>query len=257
VSCDPERVTGYVDGVLPPEQREAVEAHLAECTACRSQVESERGLKQGLRSLPPVEPPAGLEVRLRRGLRAQRPVWRRVWLPVAAMLAAMAVWAAGEPTFVAVELAMDHEHCFGKPRLPARVWSSDGERVAEWFESQGTRVPMVPDAVAGLELVGARYCRILDRSVGHLYYVGPHGPLSVYVVPGRLRLSGRYAQQARGKAVRFFHTGGTTVAVVTAREDLATACERAFAATTAELVAPPLVDPFRMALLRWDFPGGL
>jgi anti-sigma factor RsiW len=257
VSCDPEGVTGYVDGALPPEQREAVEAHLAECAACRSQVESERDLKQGLRSLPPVEPPAGLELRLRRGLRAERPVWGRVWLPVAAILAAMVVWAAVQPPFVALELAMDHDHCFGKPRLPARVWSSDGERVAEWFESQGTRVPMVPDAVAGLELVGARYCRILDRSVGHLYYVGPHGPLSVYVVPGRLRLSGRYALQARGKAVRLFHTGGTAVAIVTAREDLATAFERAFAVTTAEIAPPPRVDPFRTALLRWDFLGGL
>ena len=45
----------------------------------------------------------------------------------------------------------------------------------------------------------------------------PHGPLSVYVVPGRLRLSGRYAQDVRGKAVRLFHTGGTAVGIVTER----------------------------------------
>jgi anti-sigma factor RsiW len=228
-----------VDGALAGDEREALEAHLAECGECRSQVEAERELKRRLRSLPPVEPPAGLEFRARRELRALRPRWPRVLLPVAAMLAVVALVGAGEPAFVAVELAMDHEHCFGKARLPAKVWSGDGARVAEWFESQGTRVPMVPDGVAGLELVGARYCRIMDRSVGHLYYVGPRGPLSVYVVPGRLRLEGRYAQHARGKAVRLFHTGGTALAVVGAEDEVVAAFERAFEVTTADLGPPP------------------
>jgi anti-sigma factor RsiW len=256
MSCRPERVSGYLDGVLAAEEREAVEAHLAECADCRGQLEAERELKQRLRSLPPVEPPPGLEFRARRELRSLRPRWGRSLLAVAAMLAVMALVGAGEPRFMAVELALDHDHCFGKARLPAKVWSSDGARVAEWFEAQGTRVPMLPDSVAGLELVGARYCRIMDRSVGHVYYVGPHGPLSVYIVPGRLRLTGRYAQHARGKAVRLFHTGGTSVAVVSAQEEMAAAFERAFEVTTAE-TAPTSVDPVRTALLRWDFPGGL
>jgi anti-sigma factor RsiW len=239
MTCAPERMSGYVDGVLPAEERQALEAHLAECASCRSQVEAEQELKQRLRSLPPVEPPPGLEVRARRELRALRPHWPRLLLPVAAMLAVVALLGAGEPAFMAVELAMDHEHCFGKPRLPAKIWSGDGARVAEWFEAQGTQVPMLPDGVAGLELVGARYCRIMDRSVGHLYYVGPRGPLSVYVVPGRLRLAGRYAQTTRGKAVRLFHTGGTSVGVVGAQEDVVAAFERAFEVTTADLGPAP------------------
>jgi anti-sigma factor RsiW len=60
LSCDPERVTGFVDGELDAEATTAVAAHLATCAACRAQAEAERELRACLRVLPVPELPEGL-----------------------------------------------------------------------------------------------------------------------------------------------------------------------------------------------------
>ena len=55
-SCEPEKVTGYVDEALGPAARAEVEAHLASCPDCRQQVGEERDLRARLRALPSPVP---------------------------------------------------------------------------------------------------------------------------------------------------------------------------------------------------------
>jgi len=235
VSCDPEQVTGYVDGALDEAARAAVEAHLALCPACRAQVESERALRQRLHALAPLEPRSALPAEVRRRLRPESTRLSRVLLAAAAGLALAFLWGRGSAPFVAWELARDHDHCFSFPVLRAQVWSDDPARVAEWFARQGTQIPAIPAAAAGLELVGARYCPLIDRRVGHVYYVGGGRHLSVYAVPGSVRFARESLSNPRAHVVRLIRVEGRTVGLVGERPEDVAAFARALTATYARL----------------------
>ena len=235
MTCNPELVTGYVDGALDEAARAAVEAHLALCAACRDQAESERALRQRLRGLAGAEPRPALAAAVRRRLR-QRPVSAsRVLLATAAGLALLFLWGRGSAPFVALELAWDHGHCFSKRVLPARIWSDDPERVAEWFARQGTQIPAIPAAAGGLELVGARYCPLVDRRVGHLHYAGRGRHLSIYAVPGSVRFARDFLETPGGRVVRLLRVEGRTVGLVGERPEDVAAFERALTSTYARL----------------------
>ena len=211
MSCEPERITAYVDGALDEGARAEVAAHLEGCATCREQEAFERGLRTRLQALPAPEPRAGFDERLRRRLRRRSPL--RVALPLAAALL-LGAWARGSAPFVAWAVALDHKKCFGKDKLPAKVWSSDPMLVASWFESQGTTLPLIPASAGGLELVGARYCPLLDVSeAAHVYYTGRDRHVSLFVIGRRLRGSG-WSGVAAGQVVRVFRSGGTQVALV-------------------------------------------
>jgi hypothetical protein len=67
---------------LPPEEAEALDAHLAGCEECRRELASLRALGETLSSEPPVEPTASLLAATRRNLAASLDVEvRRRWLP--------------------------------------------------------------------------------------------------------------------------------------------------------------------------------
>jgi anti-sigma factor RsiW len=231
MSCNPERVTAYVDGALDAAGGLELEAHLAACPECRVQAEEEGLLRAQLRELPPPSPSPALEARVRRSLRPPRRA--SSWLlPLAAGLVALLAWSRGAAPFVAWELSRDHDHCFGRPRLPAKVWSSDPAHVAEWFQGQGTPVPVIPEAAGGLELVGARYCVLLDRRVAHLYYSNGDHHLSLFLVPGPVRdFSGE--RRPRGNFVRLLRVGGTTVGLVSEEEHSVEAFRRALSTSVA------------------------
>jgi anti-sigma factor RsiW len=234
VNCEPEKVTGYVDGALDAQERERIEAHLAECAECRAQADAERDLRRQLSTLKPETPSETLEARVRRGLaRERRPSPWRWLLPVAAVLALLVLWAHGSPAVIATQLAWDHDHCFGKPRLPAKVWTGDPDTMVAWLERNGTRAPDLPEGAAGLALVGGRHCSILGRRVAHVYYTGGDHRLSVYVVPGWVRL-GRTREVTRGdKTVRLLSAGGATVGLVSEQAEAVEAFERALTTTYA------------------------
>ena len=215
MSCEPERVTGYVDGVLDAAATAEVEAHLVDCASCREQVEFERGLRRRLRALAPLETPISLESQVRHSLR--RPGRSRSWfwgLPVAASLLMFFLWGRGHAAVVAWQLARDHDHCFGRPKLPAKVWSSDPLLVSRWFENEGTVLPAVPESAHGLELVGGRFCPLIDRSVAHVYYAGEDDQFSLYLVPGSVRFDGFRIGSARGHTVGLLRVGRRTVGLV-------------------------------------------
>lgn len=56
MGCDPERVTGYVDGELSEAATGETRRHLSLCRACMAQAKFELGLGDILRALP--DPPA-------------------------------------------------------------------------------------------------------------------------------------------------------------------------------------------------------
>jgi hypothetical protein len=219
VSCDPERVTGFVDGELDAAEAAAVAAHLETCPECRAQAEAERALRARLARLAaPVVPP-GLEARVR-GASRFRPTPRLMrWaLPLAAALALVG-FLRGHAPFVAWDLGRDHAKCFSRQPLPVKLASGDPRAVASWFEGQGTRMPSLPAAVGELRLEGARYCPLVSlASAPHVYYTSPAGHVSVFVVPQAVRAGDRVATHARGLSVRLLRVEGELVGIVGERE---------------------------------------
>jgi anti-sigma factor RsiW len=235
VSCQPEKVTAYVDGALDAMESARVSAHVDACGECGAQAAFERGLRRSLAVLPAPELPETLEARVRRAVAPSRRRSPLRWLvPMAAGFFAVLLWAHSAPAVVATQLAWDHDHCFGKARLPAKVWTADPGTMISWLESQGTPAPNLPEHVGDLELVGGRHCPLGDRRVAHVYYTGGDHQLSVYVVPGWLRL-GHSSQMTRGdKTVRLLRAGGITVGLVSEQPQAVEAFERALTITVAQ-----------------------
>jgi hypothetical protein len=184
--------------------------------------------------------PEGLEARVRAGTQ-RRPLARgavaRWALPLAAVLVA-GFWVRGHVPFVAWDLSRDHDKCFSRRPLPAKVWSGEPRVVAEWFEAQGTRLPGLPDRVGELTLVGARYCPLVGLSLApHVYYESPGSHVSVFVVPQGVRLADRFAGAARGDAVRLLRVEGEVVGIVGEREGEVQAVESALRPVLAAWVA--------------------
>lgn len=55
----------YVDGELPPRERQAVAAHLRECWRCSGDADAARLIKRSLREAPQRAPASLAEARLR------------------------------------------------------------------------------------------------------------------------------------------------------------------------------------------------
>lgn len=214
MSCDAERLTGYVDGELPPEESARIAEHLGSCPGCREQVEAERALREQIRQLPPVEPRSGFEAALRERLRAARPNPLRFLLPIAATLVVTLLWAARMPGVVAWELARDHDHCFGSQKLPAELFTTDADDALARLAPRDAAHPALPDAAGGLELVGGRRCPLADRRVVHLFYATDKRRVSVFLVPGDVRLDDRYAIETRANAVLLLRVSGRVVGIV-------------------------------------------
>lgn len=234
MSCEPEKVTALVDGALDAPEQERIAAHVEACGECGAQAAFERGLRRRLALLPAPDLPEMLPARVRRILEPERRPSRLRWMvPMAAGLALVCLWAYSAPAVVATQLAWDHDHCFGKPKLPAKVWTADARTMEAWLEREGTPPPSLPEQVGELELVGARHCPLGDRSVAHVYYTGGDHQLSLYLVPGWVRL-GRSREMTRGdKTVRLLRVGGATVGLVSEQPEAVQAFERAMTVTVA------------------------
>jgi hypothetical protein len=223
LTCDPDRVTAYVDDALAELSGDAaavraeIEAHLAACPDCAEQAAAERELRGRLRGLPAAEPPPGLEADLRRRLRRAGRRRSRWLLPVAAGIALGYVWIRGAAPFVAWELARDHAHCFGMKALPAAITSRDPAEVAAWFDRDRDPgwMPAIPASVGPFELVGGRYCPLPGGSrAAHVYYVGAGRQVSLFVIARRVRFRGSYSTTVHGRAVSLLRLAGTTVGIV-------------------------------------------
>jgi len=102
MTCEQVRrqLTAYLDGELEARDGSSVRGHLRECAACRQVASDEGALRDGLRHLPPLDPPpslwAGVQAQLAAAevADARRPAWRR----------ALARWAPAAPRFAAAGL---------------------------------------------------------------------------------------------------------------------------------------------------------
>jgi len=121
VTCEDTRgkLTAYLDGELEGDRGTAVRGHLRTCDACRAMSTDEAALRDGLRSLPPVDPPASLWANVQARLaqeevaESERPAWRRTlsrWLPMAPRFAVgMTAVAAATVAVVVVRAHRHHE----------------------------------------------------------------------------------------------------------------------------------------------------
>ncbi len=117
-------LTAYLDGDLADDRGSAIRGHLRSCEACRKIAADEGALRDGLRHLPPVDPPPSLWANVQAQLAnaevadAKKPAWKRAlgrWkqmlAPTWPQLALGGVAAAAVITFV--------------------VWRSQGDDPAE------------------------------------------------------------------------------------------------------------------------------
>jgi hypothetical protein len=120
VSCEKFRtdLTAYLDGDLTDERGSAVRGHLRGCEDCRRAATDEAALRDGLRALPPLDPPASLWEGVQRRLAAEevadaeRPAWRRVlarWMPRAPQLAFGAAILAAAVILIVVKTQQTEE----------------------------------------------------------------------------------------------------------------------------------------------------
>jgi len=164
---------------------------------------------------------------------------RRARALAAIALALLGLWARGLPSFVAWEVARDHERCFGRRLLPARLWSSDPAEVRDWLESRGTPTPFLPAHPNDADLVGVRYCPLADRVAAHVYYGGVGvRPVSIFLLSGPARIGDGWSGRARGLHVRLLRAAGRTVAIVGENEADVAATARSFTSTVATSPVP-------------------
>jgi hypothetical protein len=182
------RLTAYLDGELADDHGSVVRGHLRECAACRQLARDEAVLRDGLHTLPPVDPPgflwAGIQARLaaEEVADARKPRWRRAaarwarwsraarWTPTMPQLAAAAVFAAA-----AVALLTWRGHRSDEPVSPRLAWPVPGpyeHRVAP-ESPRPARVappeaPSADDVTADLLAEPARTTESYDRVVGEL-----------------------------------------------------------------------------------------
>ena len=120
MTCDKARaqLTAYLEGELSGDRGSALRGHLRSCEACRQAASDEAALRDGLRSLPPVDPPAslwaGVQARLAAAevADAERPAWRRLlsrWTPRAPQLAFGGVFVVAAIALVVVRMQRPHE----------------------------------------------------------------------------------------------------------------------------------------------------
>jgi len=96
----------YVDGRLKVSEQRAIEAHLADCAACRVRVNEFRAVSGLLDELPEIEPSGAFDARVRARVAAE-PVKQSWWAafapsPRAALAASMlllaTIWIGSRPT---------------------------------------------------------------------------------------------------------------------------------------------------------------
>lgn len=183
-----QEATEYALGILPPEERRAVKAHLLSCRSCRDQVEEIREVGDRLVDLlPDAEPPLGLDHRILEHLAGAPPGRRRRLLPVVAAAAAIIVAAL---TFAAVEVTGGHgSH-------PAELTATVHEAARDvGVIDVGGNPAWLTMTIRHLDATGTVTCQLVRRdgttlTVGAFQIVNGSGSWGAPVPAGATQLAG-------------------------------------------------------------------
>jgi anti-sigma factor RsiW len=207
-----------VDGELELTAQLQMEAHLAECAACRTVFERHRALQQAIKDADLYRrAPAGLERRIRATAAPTRPWLSNRWVGMTA-LAAMVVlvvsmlpglvsWLGSEREDVLAQQVVSSHVRSLQPGHLTDVVSSDQHTVKPWFAGRVDFSPPVVDLrQSGFPLVGGRLDSIDGQTVAVLVYQRRQHVINVFVRPA----SGRRAEQT-------VHVRGYTIIAWTER----------------------------------------
>ena len=186
----------YLDGELGFERTLEVEAHLASCTVCSSEVQSWKDIRTAMEG-PELyhRAPAHLEGKLR-NLLPQTQTQSRSWFQ-------RSIWAAGGAAFAtavllisfvvtrpagpspAQDLVVSHVRSLLADHL-MDVISTDQHTVKPWFDGKLDFAPPVQDFSAeGYPLAGGRLDYLENRKVAVLIYHRALHIINVYVWPAQ------------------------------------------------------------------------
>lgn len=165
---EPLLLSAYLDGELSDAEREQVETHLPDCSACRQELEALRGTVALLQRLPEVRPPRTFFITEAMVTPEQTvPWWRallQLWQPLAAgasaavalFLVALLVFAPGasgvaEPAPVAESaIAVEQVRPFEAAEEPASAGAAEADAV-ERAIPLATETPDAPPPAADAE----------------------------------------------------------------------------------------------------------
>lgn len=227
-----DRLTPYVDGTLPPPEREAVERHLHECPPCRDEARDEADARTMLRDHAPrlrqAPAPPQLRTRCEALARAECAArlagWRRNLMPAAvaaalilSTVAAIAFLASRRSnTVLAAQLTEDHTRCF--LRLGGQFPTLDAVQVEQALESRygwDVHVP-APTGTSGMQLVEGRRCLMSHGGVPHILYRVNGQDLSLYVFEGVTRPDGDVTML--GQRTQIWSRGANSFALVSSAD---------------------------------------
>jgi anti-sigma factor RsiW len=201
-------VTPYVDGELPPGDREAVERHAAACPPCRGRLLAERAVRRVLTdargSMCGEHASGALRARcakLAAPLEGQphagamsRPSWRARLAPLSLAATLVLIVAAAflyqltatSSNVMAAELTADHMKCFAMNAVLGTHQTAD---VVESSMASGFdwRMQLPAAERQGLELVGSRPCLYGEGRVAHIMFRHNGTPVSLFMLPKSAR----------------------------------------------------------------------
>ena len=186
----------YLDGELAFERTLEVEAHLASCPECASEVQSWKGIRMAMQGSELYhQAPAHLEAKLRKLLpeaQTQKTPWFQgsIWAVAGAAFATAVLLISFLPKHPASpspaqEVVVSHIRSLMADHL-MDVVSTDQHTVKPWFDGKLDFAPPVQDFAAdGYPLAGGRLDYLENRKVGVLIYHRALHIINVYVCPAQ------------------------------------------------------------------------
>ncbi len=116
------KLIAYLDGRARPDERRVVEAHLAECSACKLRAEEFRALWSVMDDLPAIAPSPAFDASIRARVAAEAPrrgFWD--WMPsprlafAVTALVAMSIWMSSMPRAIPNATVATQTAQVGKP----------------------------------------------------------------------------------------------------------------------------------------------
>jgi len=186
----------YLDGELGFERTLEVEAHLASCPECASEVQSWKGIRMAMQGSELYhQAPAHLEAKLRKLLpeaQTQKTPWFRgsIWAVAGAAFATAVLLISFLPMHPASpspaqEVVVSHIRSLMADHL-MDVVSTDQHTVKPWFDGKLDFAPPVQDfATDGYPLAGGRLDYLENRKVAVLIYHRALHIINLYIWPAQ------------------------------------------------------------------------